>query len=94
MTLVKKIPYVFFSIVYIIWAILSVVFFVQMLMSFPENGSGEFKGGLLLWFFSLGILGCIILLILFIIKGLTLNRIFLKVFYLILFSLTLLLIKG
>lgn len=90
----KKISFIIFLIIYIIWALLSVVFIVQMLMSFPESGSGEFKGGLLLWVLALSIFGGITLLILFAIKGLILNRLFLKLFFLILFALTLLLIKS
>lgn len=74
--MIKIIAYILFSIIYIFWIILSLVFFIQMSLSFPANGSSEFKGGLLLWIISLTILGGIILLITYSIMRNNLKKVF------------------
>jgi hypothetical protein len=58
-----------------------------MSMNFPADGSGEFKGGLLMWVFSLGILGGVILLINYLIQRDNLKKIFPISFFVALFLL-------
>ena len=85
--MIKKIANIFFSAIYVVWIILSLVFFFQMLMSFPANGSNAFKGGLLMWVLSLGLLGGIILLINYLLQQRNLKKIFSISFIVVLFLL-------
>lgn len=91
---IKTITYMLFSVIYILWIILALVFFVQLSTSFPLNGSSEFKGGMLLWIVFLIVLGGIILMINYLIKRKRLKKIFPISFFIISFLLLILLLRG